>query len=288
MKYGGHELAAGLSIERANLAAFKKKINDYAREILTPQMLQKSITLDCEIRKEDVNFKTMDEINLLEPYGCANPVPLFCFSGATILSITSLADNKHTKLFLQNGDMTINALYFGMPASMLKYFAGDKIDIACNLDVNNFQNQKQLQFIVRDIRLSSSLNEYFAYKKQVYIQCEKDISLPINQSVVPSRDDFKEVYQALCRLTQSEGETVDLTCLCRMLSQKKPRRFDLHKLFIIIDVLDELGIITARPDDDEKIELKKITINPYTSKTALDSSAKLRLLKSRVSDTIIE
>lgn len=288
LKYGGHELAAGLSIERKNLAAFKKKINDYAREILTPQMLEKSITLDCEIKKEDVNFKTMDEINLLEPYGCANPVPLLCFSGATILTLTSLADNKHTKLFLQNGDMTINALYFGMPLTMLKYFPGDKIDIACNLDVNNFQNQKQLQFIVRDIRLSSSLTEYFAYKKQTYLRCEKDLSVPINQSVVPTRDDFKEVYQTLCRLTRSEGETVDLTYICRMLSQHKPRRFDLHKLFIIVDVLDELGIITATPAEPDKTEIRNIKINPYTSKTALESSTKLRSVKSRATETIIE
>lgn len=287
LKYGGHELAAGLSIERANLSAFKKKINDYARDILTPEMLRKSIVLDCEIKKDDVNFKTMDEINSLEPYGCANPVPLLYFSGATVLCITSLAENKHTKLLLQSGDMTINALYFGMPSTSLKYFVGDKIDIACNLDVNNFQNQKQLQFIIRDIRLSSVLTDYFEYKKQMYIQCEKDSCAPVNQLVIPSRDDFKEVYSALCRIIETDGDTVDMTYLCRLLSQRKPKRFDLHKLFIIIDVLNELCIISCTSDTD-RIEIKTVKINPYTAKTALDSSSKLRSLKLRAADTIIE
>jgi len=236
LKYGGHELAAGLSIERENLSAFKKKINDYAREILTPEMLRQSITLDCEIKKEDVNFKTMDEINSLEPYGCANPVPLLYFSGATILSVTSLAENKHTKLFLQNGDMTINALFFGMPATSLKYYAGDKIDIACNLDVNNFRNQKQLQFIIRDIRLSSDMTEYFAYKLSMYRQTEIQRNLPVSQTVIPVRDDFKEVYGILCKIHESGETTVDFIQLCRMLSQKRPKRFDLHKLLIIADV----------------------------------------------------
>ncbi len=288
LKYGGHELAAGLSIERKNLDAFKKKINDYARAILTPQMLQKSIVLDCEIQKEDVNFKTMDEINSLEPYGCANPVPLLCFSGATILNITPLADNKHTKLLLQSGDMTINALFFGMPATSLRYFAGDKIDIACNLDVNNFQNQKQLQFVIRDIRLSACMTEYFEYKKQMYFQSENDSACPINQLVIPSREDFKEIYSALCRLVQGEGETVDVTYLCRLLSQRKPKRFDLHKLLIALDVLNELGIIDAASPDGMRTDTRNIKINPYTAKTALDSSLKLRNLKARASNTIIE
>lgn len=288
LKYGGHELAAGLSIERANLAAFKRKINDYARSILTPEMLVKSITLDCEIKKDDVNFKTMDEINFLEPYGCANPVPLLYFSGATVMNITPLAENKHTKLLLQNGEMTINALFFGMPSTSLRYFVGDKIDIACNLDVNNFQNQKQLQFIIRDIRLSSSLTEYFEYKKQMYLCCEKEPALPVNKLSIPNREDFKEVYSVLRRLTETEGETVDLTYVCRLLSQKKPRRFDLHKLFIAVDVLNELGIIDLSDADDSRIEIKSIKINPYTAKTPLDNSAKLRCLRSRAADTVIE
>ncbi|MBE6688469.1 MAG: single-stranded-DNA-specific exonuclease RecJ [Ruminococcaceae bacterium] len=288
MKYGGHELAAGLSIERANLAAFKKKINDYARSILTPEMLTKTITIDCEIRKDDVNFKTMDEINALEPYGCANPVPLLYFSGASIVSITPLAENKHTKLLLQNGDMTINALFFGMPSTSLKYLAGDRVDIACNLDINNFQNQKQLQFIIRDIRLSSSLTEYFEFKKQAYLKCENDSACPINQLSIPGREDFKDVYSALCRLVRTEGETVDLTYVCRMLSQKSPKRFDLHKLFIAVDVLDELGIITCSAPEGGALEIRNIRINPYTAKTPLDNSSKLRAMRARASDTVIE
>lgn len=288
VKYGGHELAAGLSIERENLAAFKEKINRYADSVLTSQMLEKTIVLDCEISNRDVTFKTMDQMSLLEPYGSANPVPLLCFSGSTILSITPLAENKHTKLLLQNDNLTINALFFGMQATSLKYVVGDKIDIACNMDINNFQNQKQLQFVIRDIRLSSSLKDYFEYKKQMYLLCEKDVTSPVNPSVIPTREDFKEIYLLLRKMTENNCQEIDLTYLCRLLSQKKAKRFDLHKLLISVDIMHELSLIDMQTPDPKKIELKLITIKPYTSKTSLDCSSKLRNLKSRVSQTIIE
>ncbi|MBQ9941217.1 MAG: single-stranded-DNA-specific exonuclease RecJ [Clostridia bacterium] len=287
LKYGGHELAAGLSIEKANLDAFKKKINDYAREKLTTEMLNKSIVLDCEIKSEDVNFKTMDEINFLEPYGCANPVPLFYFAGSTILSVTPLAENKHTKLLLQNGNITINALFFGMPATSLKYYIDDKIDIACNLDVNNFRNQKQLQFVIRDIRISSDLTDYFSFKIKSYLECKNNPDAPVSASVIPSRDEFKEVYAVICKNGETCESTIDLIQLCRQLSQKRPKRFDLHKLFIIFDVFKELNII-GYTEDNANPEIRRVKVNPYAAKNPLENSMLLRSLKSRAVYTHIE
>ena len=77
VKFGGHELAAGLSIERSKLPEFRRRINEYARAHLSDEDMATMVDVDCELCPAEITLRQAQELYLLEPYGIANPVRYF-------------------------------------------------------------------------------------------------------------------------------------------------------------------------------------------------------------------
>jgi single-stranded-DNA-specific exonuclease len=100
-RFGGHELAAGLTIRRGNIDAFRKRINQYAHEQLTDDMLCISVEADCEVQMSELTLALAQEIDKLEPFGTSNPVPNFVLRDTTLLRVIPMGNGKHTKLILE-------------------------------------------------------------------------------------------------------------------------------------------------------------------------------------------
>ena len=98
-KYGGHELAAGLSVKRENIDAFREKINAYARENFSHEDLVPTLDADFEIGGDEVNIHNADEMRILEPFGVSNPVPSFVLRDMHVSDVQSISFGKHTKIF---------------------------------------------------------------------------------------------------------------------------------------------------------------------------------------------
>ena len=84
LKYGGHSLAAGLSIEKSKIDMFSKSINEYAKNIITKEMLTPCVYIDDVIEVGDVTLDFVDEFKCLEPFGMGNRTPVFCIEKAKI------------------------------------------------------------------------------------------------------------------------------------------------------------------------------------------------------------
>ncbi|MBR5157277.1 MAG: single-stranded-DNA-specific exonuclease RecJ [Clostridia bacterium] len=153
-KFGGHELAAGLSVKTDKIKEFRKKINEYAKEHLTQDDFIPKIYVDSELPIEYINMNTAEKLAVLEPYGMGNASPIFFARGLEIANIRVLSEGKHIKLSLNRAGCAIDAVGFSMGAYADEIKVHDKIDILFQLDINVFRGERQVQAILKDMRFS--------------------------------------------------------------------------------------------------------------------------------------
>lgn len=168
IRYGGHELAAGLTIKRSELDVFRRRINEYARSVLPTDGLTRTLNLDCELQAKELTLATADELTVLEPFGSGNPTPLFFIRDARVSVISGVGQNRHTKLRLEKDGVTFNAMFFGHSPEQLPVYIGDRCDLAAQLDANEYQGVRSVQIIVRDIRLTSDVQAHVDREDTLY------------------------------------------------------------------------------------------------------------------------
>ena len=152
-KYGGHEMAVGLSLDKDKIQEFKKYFEKIV-ETKDVKQLQPVINIETEITKKDLNKATIEQIKLLEPFGEKNKQPILAYKNLKINSIRALSDGKHLKLMLKDGNDIINAIGFNLGDLANEYLIGDKIDIAGTLELNTFNGQESIQINLKDIMKS--------------------------------------------------------------------------------------------------------------------------------------
>ncbi len=152
-KYGGHEMAVGLSLEKDKIIEFKKYFEKIVKEKNIKQ-IQPVINIETEITKNDLNKETIEQIKLLEPFGEKNKQPILAYKNLKIISIRALSDGKHLKLMLKDENDIINAIGFNLGELTSEYLIGDKIDIVGTLEINTFNGQESIQINLKDIMKS--------------------------------------------------------------------------------------------------------------------------------------
>ena len=156
IKFGGHELAAGLGVKKSKIDDFRKAINKIAKEKLKKEDFIPVINIDTEMPIEYLNLNTAEKLAVLQPYGMGNPAPVFYTKDLTVVSVRALSEGKHLRMTLIKNDLFIDAVGFGMgeKAELLNH--GDKVDVVYNLDINVFRGEKQAQIHLKDLRRKSS------------------------------------------------------------------------------------------------------------------------------------
>ena len=99
-------------------------------------------------------MKAAKELQLLEPFGEGNKMPLFLYKNLRIDSIRALSEGKHLKLTLKDDNYIIDAIGFNMGALANEYLIGDKIDVVGTLEINSFNNVEKIQINLKDVRKS--------------------------------------------------------------------------------------------------------------------------------------
>ena len=100
------------------------------------------INIDGIINSKNINKKTIEELEMLEPFGEKNKNPIFVYKNLKIDSIRALSEGKHLKLTLKDDNLLINAIGFNLGYLSEEYLIGDKIDIAGNLELNKFGRRR--------------------------------------------------------------------------------------------------------------------------------------------------
>lgn len=153
IQFGGHELAAGLSIEEENIEKFAEKFEHVVEE-KTSGVSEQIIDIDTQITVKDLNIQLLKDINMLKPYGQSNKVPLFIYKGLKIDAIRTLKEDKHLKLTLRDGKFLIEGLAFSQGNRRDELRIGDKIDVVCNVELNSYNTPKTIQLVIQDFKKS--------------------------------------------------------------------------------------------------------------------------------------
>lgn len=279
IKFGGHELAAGLSVTRGELDNFRNRINDYARTLLTDKDMIQTVEADCVLNFEDLNLSLAKSIQLLEPYGVSNPIPVFIMRGVTVSEISGISDGKHTRLAIGNGRYNISAMYFSNSPSSLGIYVGDKVDLLFNLDINEWGGRESIQLIVRDIKPSMAEQEQLFIDRERFEAIKNGAQFTAEENILPSRDDFAAVYRYMLATLRTGTNTLSHKKILAKFRGGDEANIGYIKLKIIIMVMKELNIANI---EDVSDEVYRFNIQYKSTKTELDKSTLLRRLRSQM------
>ena len=153
IQFGGHELAAGMSIEEDKIDLFREDFEKAVTENINKNDEQ-IIDVDLEIKKEDLNIKLLKDIAKVRPFGQSNQAPLFVYKGLKVHAIRTLKEDKHLKFTLKDERILVEALAFMQGQRRDEFKVGDKVDVLCNVEVNTFNQPKTIQLILQDFKKS--------------------------------------------------------------------------------------------------------------------------------------
>lgn len=258
-KYGGHALAAGLSISFDKIDIFREKINIYAKENIDFENLKPYIEADCEITSNDLNIDAAKDLLCLEPFGMGNPEPVFLLNSLIIKEILSISNGKHIKLTLEKEGIQIFGLYFGMKFLEFDFIEGDIIDVMCNYDINCYRGHESLQLFVKDVRLKVKRDTNYLNKKE---------------NNIPSKADFKEIYHYIKNHNQNENYNFSVRSLALRNFPSKSEEKAIDSLTNCLEIFNELELIDYK--FNEELVFAKILRD--AGKVNLSSSAKYRSL----------
>lgn len=287
-KYGGHELAAGLTVRRENLEEFTRRINEYARKCFAKGLPKPVSYVDCELAAEDISLALAEELYGLEPYGTANPVPVFVTECARVADVCTVGAGKHIRFQLQIGDDLVTAMYFRHTLSDIDVYPGDEIDVMYNLDINEFQGRRSLQMILKDYRLSKRVasRENAEHNEYDFVcRCmENNQPIPADTAdrVVPERSDFATVYSKLKHEICLGHEVYSIRALRHFLSGAGIH-INYSKLKFILQILHEMRLLSVIEADPDR-EVYHLGYISTQGKVDLEKSTvmqKLRIVSSR-------
>lgn len=153
LNYGGHDLAAGLTLKIEHFEEFRKRFLAAAEKALTLEDVKPKLTLDAKVEFKEITFDFLESLKLLEPTGHGNPPPLL-YTKAKQAWPPKVVGKQNLKLYLQQGDRMLEGIAFGKASllNLLKRKDLGEIEVAFQPQVNNFQGPS-IQLLIRDIRI---------------------------------------------------------------------------------------------------------------------------------------
>ena len=279
VRFGGHELAAGLMVRRGDVPALRQRLNDFAAKHLKEEDLFVRLDADCEVRLRDLSMQLYEEICRMEPFGTANPSPSFVLSRAKLTGIFPMGGGKHVRLTVEQDGISLPAVWFGKSASELPFGIGDSIDLLFGFGVNEFRGVCTMQLIVQDARRAAWEEQIFLEQKKRYLEIMEGDSFNEEERILPDREDIAVVYQLLRRETAAGHTSFPLRRLLTELNGKSQRIYTYGKLKIILQMLRELNLCDhTEPTEDHFF----IELTPHPIKTDLESSSVLQNLRVRM------
>jgi single-stranded-DNA-specific exonuclease len=150
--YGGHFAAAGMTLHPENVSGFSKKFEEVVSETIDPRFLIPELEIDSIAEFPDLDFQTHRIIEQMEPYGPENAKPVFVSQGLKETGYSKILKEKHLRLIVQQKDRIFSGIAFNMADKWPLIQSGHPLDIAYNLDINEWNGEKKLQLKILDIK----------------------------------------------------------------------------------------------------------------------------------------
>ena len=244
IKFGGHPMAAGITLKPENIEAFRKRINQYAAEHF-PQMPTQTVTLDCKLNPAALSVSMAQSLTQLEPFGNGNPQPVFGLFNMELSNVTPVGGGGHLRLTLEKNGAVITAMRFNTKPEELPYHIGDKIDLAVQLEAREFRGHPSLTVIVRDMKFAAFNTEKNIASLASFEKWQRGevLSAEDKNRLYPDRACLAAIYRALRTVNGKETDQV------RFVSQfGKDMTLGLFKTALL--VFEERGLVHSEIADD--------------------------------------
>lgn len=244
IKFGGHPMAAGITLKPENIEAFRKRINQYAAEHF-PQMPTQTVTLDCKLNPAALSVSMAQSLTQLEPFGNGNPQPVFGLFNMELSNVTPVGGGGHLRLTLEKNGAVITAMRFNTKPEELPYHIGDKVDLAVQLEAREFRGQPSLTVIVRDMKFAAFNTEKNIASLASFEKWQRGevLSAEDKNRLYPDRACLAAIYRALRTVNGKETDQV------RFVSQfGKDMTLGLFKTALL--VFEERGLVHSEIADD--------------------------------------
>jgi single-stranded-DNA-specific exonuclease len=252
--FGGHELAAGFTIEADNIPAFRRRINQIAREYRGGQVPISCLDVDVAITQPGrITLEEAEALDELEPYGAGNLRPVFCLCGATLERVQNVGQNRHLKLRLTKGSAQFDGIFFSATAESCGCPPGSRVDAAFYLQVNEFRGNRTIQLQMVDLRPSLTPSGREEESLALLDRCLKGGTVLPKEAMrlIPSRDQFVRLWRNLQKTASAGRLTAPYLPLLRSLSASVGGNDAFARTAFSLAVFAERGLLSYSRDGDE-------------------------------------
>ena len=239
--YGGHELAAGFTISRSQIPAFRQAICALAEEYYNDDNPRTVLEADCAIPPEMLTLHNIESLECLEPCGNGCPKPVLVMENLQIERISQVGGGRHMRLRLRSGRYGFNAIYFSATAESASVTPGDWVDVAFVPQINEFRGDRSVQMNVTDIRPSCKaecLPQMNGYREL----CSGTLTKEQANVLLPDRAMLAIVWKYLSGVGQEELQENPM-CLCRKIVRWSGQPLCLGQLMTCLDIFADVELL---------------------------------------------
>lgn len=240
--YGGHELAAGFTISRANIPEFRRQICALAAQYYTDDVPRTVLDVDCAVSPELLTLHNVDSLQMLEPCGNGCPKPVLMMKNLTIDRISMVGGGRHMRLRLCSGHTYLNAIYFSANPQTVSIQPGDLVDVAFTPQVNEFRGTRTVQMNVIDIR--PSCNAECLPDAAPYRDMQRgNLTSGEAAALLPDRKMLALVWRYLDAANPVQESPM---CLCRKIVRWSGQPLNLGQMLTCLDIFRDVGLLTVQ------------------------------------------
>ncbi len=252
--FGGHELAAGFTIEEDKIPAFRRRMNQCVLRFMGGRPAASALDVDVVLRRPElVTLWEVEQLRRLEPYGNGNERPLFSLLGVTLDRIQGVGQNRHLKLRLSKGTAQMEGIFFSVTPQQCPCQAGERVDVAFYLQVNEFRGSRTVQLQVVDLRPSLQSSAREEESLALLRRLEEGVGLTSREAlrILPSRQQCVAAWRMLQQDVPYEETERQYLPFLRGLSTAIPGTDPFLRACFCVELFCERGLLSREIRDGE-------------------------------------
>ncbi len=241
--YGGHELAAGFTINRSQIIPFRQEICRLAGEFYCGSGPKTILDADCVIPPELLTLHNIESLNALEPCGNGCPKPVLVMENLTVERMSQVGGGRHLRLWLKSQYQTFSGIFFSVSAETASIDVGDLVDVAFIPQINEFRGERTVQMNIQDIRPACKMAVSCDTDGYRHLR-SGDLDAPTAADLLPDRRTLGLVWRYLA----AQGKPLQETpiCLCRKIVRWSGSALNLGQLLTCLDIFADVGLLETQ------------------------------------------
>ena len=238
--YGGHELAAGFTISRGQIDAFREEVSALAADFVSRGLQRAALVADCAVEPALLTEENVAALDQLEPCGAGCPKPVLYMDGLVVEQLSEVGGGKHLRLRLGRDGVSLGSIFFSATAARCGIRQGDTVEAAFTPQINEFRGMRSVQLNIVDLRRDHG-SRWQTYERHA---AGRTLTAHEAESLLPARNDFALLWRYLTANMKDGQFTEDRLDLAKIMTDLSRESWDPARLQICLDVFRERGLLS--------------------------------------------